>query len=192
MTGLANVVGMRILSSLVGVALVGALLTGCIPSESPVTPSPEPSSTPVFASEEEALAAAEEAYAAYVKLADQIFIEGGIDPDRLASIATGAQLETEIEGFKEVSRLGQRSTGGTVFDGMTLQMLVPDRRSLNAVVTTYVCEDISAVDVLDATGSSVVSPSRPNRVMYELTFDLKSSDSDQLLLSLKEPWDSQC
>ena len=41
------------------------LLTGCSLASPEVAPTPTPSATPVFASEEEALAAAEEAYAAY-------------------------------------------------------------------------------------------------------------------------------
>ena len=44
---------------------VAVLLSGCVPQGPEVTPPPESSTAPIFASDEEALAAATEAYEAY-------------------------------------------------------------------------------------------------------------------------------
>ena len=69
---------MRILPSIALAALVVSLFSGCIPTEPLAdTPAPQPTSTPVFASEEEALAAAVEAYAGYLEMSDLIASEGG-------------------------------------------------------------------------------------------------------------------
>ena len=168
--------------------VVTLMLAGCVPSAPSASPTPEPSTTPVFASEEEALAAAEEAYAVYVALADQIFKEGGADPERLSEVATGTFLEATVEGFRQSQIEGLQSTGGTVFRNATLQMYSPESAPLE-VVSIYVCEDISAVDVVDASGRSVVSPDRPDTTVFQAIFDL-SADGN-LLLSSREVWKNE-
>ncbi|WP_309617830.1 hypothetical protein [Salinibacterium sp.] len=176
---------MRAPTSIAAVALAVLLLSGCVPQQSTNTPTPEPSSTPVFASEEEALAAATAAYAAYVTLSDQIFVEGGKDPERMSSVATGEFLKASVEGFAEVQAKGWVSTGGTVFRGATLQSYseVGGREA----VVIYVCEDISAVDVLDSSKISIVSPDRPNSTTFQATFD-SDGNRPSLFLSSREVW----
>ncbi len=68
---------MRAPTSIALVALAVLLLSGCLPPQTTVTPTPEATAAPVFASDEEALAAATAAYAAYLAMSDQIFAEGG-------------------------------------------------------------------------------------------------------------------
>ncbi|MCU1558747.1 MAG: hypothetical protein JWN09_2742 [Microbacteriaceae bacterium] len=171
------------------VALAAALaLSGCVPSGPLVTPAPEPSSTPIFATEDEALAAATAAYAAYVKMSDQIFMEGGANPERLGSVATGEQLKTNLEGFREAAKKRYRSTGGTAFDKVALQALSVDSPKGAGIVVVYLCEDVTKVDVLDDQGVSVVSATRPNRSGYEATFNWSSTSPTRLLLASKEPW----
>jgi len=174
---------MRIVWSVLGVASVAVLLSGCLPPQPVLAPTPEPTSTPIFASDEEALAAAEAAYGAYVKLSDQIFMEGGVDPERLATVATGTFLAASITSFKTVQSQHLRSSGGTTFDSVDLQKF--DGASADSsVVVVYLCEDVSAVDVTDAGGASVVAPNRPSRTRLVVTFDFAGS----LLVSSREPW----
>jgi hypothetical protein len=164
------------------------LLTGCHP---PTLTKVRgwPGSTPVFASEDEALAAAEEAYGEYVRVADQIFIEGGANPERLAEVATGDFLKASIEGFQTVQREGLRSTGGTTFRDMIVQNYSP--RSDASIISVYVCEDVSNVDVVDATGNSVVALDRPPTALLQVTFDLEARR--RLLLASREAWsDESC
>ncbi|HEY0261136.1 MAG TPA: hypothetical protein VGC18_14930, partial [Lacisediminihabitans sp.] len=146
---------------------------------------PGPSPTPIFATEADALAAATDAYAAYVRVSDQILMDGGADPDRLRAVADGEQLTANVEAFKEAAEKGYRSTGGTTFDSVLLQQV--DQNSKAAVVV-YLCEDVSAVDVVDASNHSVVSPSRPDRVGYEATFSRSSKSAAGLVLIDKQPW----
>lgn len=139
----------------------------------------------MFASEEEALAAAEAAYARLVALADQIFMEGGADAERLETVATGEFLATSLDGFRQVEADGWRSTGGTVFRDLILQSYAP-HGGPSGLITVYVCEDISSVDVVDSTGASVVSPNRPDTTVFQTVFDL--ADDRTLLISSREVW----
>ena len=164
------------------------VLAGCV-GPPVVTPVPTPTATPVFASDEEALAAAEEAYAAYLKLADQVFAEGGVNPERLASVATGEQLAADVAGFDEARREGLRGTGTTEFSELVLQQFDP-RTDVNMVVV-YLCEDVSGTDVIDANGVSTVTPDRPNMVTYQVSFDL-DRPSESLLVADKEVWAQSC
>ena len=78
--------GMRI-RGVLGVATtlaLGLALAACSTGGTPLPPAPSPSVTPVFASDEEALAAAKDAYTAYLKVSDQILVDGGANPDRIA------------------------------------------------------------------------------------------------------------
>ncbi len=173
---------MRVLA-VIGVVL---LLAGCVQTGPEDASTPAPSVTPVFSSEEEALAAAEEAYAAYVRLADQIGQQGGAEPQRLLTVMTAAAAASEIESFERFSTAGWRSVGNTTFDRFTLQAFEPT--SLAGVVSVYVCSDVSNVDVIDATGSSVVSPDRPSRTAFTVEFDAVRSDA-ALVISSKSVWD---
>ncbi|CAN5255274.1 hypothetical protein BH09ACT5_BH09ACT5_10470 [soil metagenome] len=144
--------------------------------------------TPVFASDEEALAAAEAAYRKYTAVSDQIFHEGGNGAQRLSEVATGDLLEVELEGFEQVRKLGYRNTGETAVSAVQLQQYSPSESGEDYVMV-YLCEDVSAVDVLDSTGASVVSATRPARTFFEVSFDYVSG---ALLVSRKEAWDAGC
>lgn len=172
----------------VALVLLAALAaSGCAPD--PTAPhTPAPTSTPLFASDEEALAAAEEAYAAYVTLTDEILASGGMGVERLDSVATGRQLETDTAELEELASLGYRAIGSTAISDFTLQAYDRQSNMGQSVVTAYVCEDVSDVDIVDPSGESVVEPDRPNRVKYALTFDSTDTKSSILLLSSREPW----
>lgn len=176
----------------IGLLLGAALLTGC----STPAPSPDPmlraralspASAPVFASDEEALAAAEAAYARYVEVVDQVFIDGGANPERMEEVATGEYLQVALAGFETVRSAGWRSTGGTVFRDLSLQDYSVGRGTDNQIAV-YVCEDISAVDVIDANGVSVVSPDRPPSTLFAATLD---ASGEEWVLSSHEVWSDQ-
>ena len=176
-------------SAAVAVVLVAALAaTGCAPD--PAAPhTPAPTSTPLFASDEEALAAAEEAYAAYQAVSDAILIDGGTEPERLLAVATEAQYEYEKSGFDE-ARINQlRSTGGSTFDTMTVRERKPDIGDGRLVVSVFFCEDVTAVDILNAGGQSIVDKTRPARFPRIAYFDLVGDEKARLLVSAIEEWE---
>jgi hypothetical protein len=164
------------------------ILAGCTKADPIVTPTPTPSSTPLFASEADALEAATAAYAAYVTLSDKIFSSGGVDADRLKSVATGKQLDANLAGFAEAESLHYRSSGNTTFDTVSVQRFDPGSNGGEPEIVLYLCEDVSQVDVVDGQGISVVSPDRPDRAGYEVAFVTTPSLPRRLVVESKELW----
>jgi len=178
----------------VALVVVAALsVSGCAPPSPAKPPTSSPSSTALFASDEEALAAAEEAYAEYVSVTDQVFQEGGQGVERLAAVARGRQLTEDEAGFEDVSKSGYRSTGHTEFDSTKLQRNSMTKSGV-AEVVVYLCQDISSVDVVDTAGNSVVLESRPDRIRYEVTLvSDANADAPRLFVSNRVPWnESAC
>jgi len=174
---------MRISPLLVTVALLLAL-AGCVPSDPHPSTSPSASATPVFASDAEALAAAEKAYAAYLKVSDQVANDGGKNPERLKSVATGSLLSDDLAGFASFLEKRWHSIGKTDLTKTVLQSADLTHGGEGAVVV-YICEDVAGVDVVDQNGASVVSAERPELQQFQVTFDLVHS---QLTPSAREPW----
>ena len=118
----------------VALVIVAALsVSACAPPAPAEPPKASPSSTALFASDEEALAAAEEAYREYQHVSDAIYIDGGADPERLLEIATQAKYEYEKSGYDKIRALGYHSTGGSTFDGARLWDRA-DRRRLETLL----------------------------------------------------------
>ena len=187
---------MRIIPRLSGAALAVALsvvlsaalmLTSCVPTTTPAGPTPKTSTTPVFANEAEALAAATKAYAAYVKVSDEILADGGNNPERINEVATGSQLTADLSGFASARAERVHSVGSTTFELVVLQKY-NQAQSKSGVVSIYLCEDVSRVDVLNASGISIVTAERPNRVKYQVTFDRSIEHLLEILVSSKNPW----
>lgn len=183
---------MRILAPAAALAIVTTvMLGGCVPSEPSASPTPEPSTTPVFASEEEALAAAEEAYAAYLAVSDAIAQEGGANPERLAELVTAEWLEKEVAVFEQFANSGRRQVGATAAYGMVLQQY--SQSDGVADVITYVCADFSATSFLDSAGVDVTPVDRLATVTLQVGFQSEAGASS-LRVSSSEPWsgDSVC
>ena len=171
--------------------LLGALsLTGCAPEPAPrASETTAPTDAPVFASDEQALAAATEAYAAYLAMSDQILAEGGEDPDRIRAFAAEKLAAIEIKGYANVRLKKLRSVGESRFTDLILQDRSPSGEAGRGIVNTYVCSDISGVDMVNANGDSVVDEARPDFTAFVVAFDLVSRDPVKLLVSSAEVWD---
>ena len=175
-----------------GAALaVVLLLSGCVPTPSRASPPPKPRTTPVFTSEAEALAAATKAYAAYVKVSDEILADGGKNPERIEGVASGAQLKADFSGFESARKAKVHSIGSTAFESVVLQSYDPQQA--DALIAVYLCEDVSNVNVVDDSGNSIVVPSRPDRVKYQVIFDKSNRRALDLLVADKSSWgDGSC
>jgi hypothetical protein len=147
-------------------------------------PVPTPSVTPVFASEEEALAAAGDAYQRFLAVADAVGHSGWRDTSGLSEVARGQALETELKNADDFAAKGWIQVGSAAFDSMTLQQLI-DAGPGSVEVTTYVCLIVDGVDVVNEQGASVVDVDRPARQPFELTVDDLDGD---LKVSRSEPW----
>jgi hypothetical protein len=151
-----------------GFTLAGAGLVSCAgPEGPPVSPGPQPSGTPVFASDEEALAAAEAAYSKYEAAINEVGHGGWKDTDLYLATLAGDALRQELEGADELASRGYVQVGDTTHDTMTLQQ-AQDHGHGTVTLVVYVCSDVSDVDVLNQEGESVVSPERPSRQPLEV------------------------
>jgi hypothetical protein len=182
--GVGTVVGMRIRT--LHAAALGAVvlvLAGCVDSDPLPTLPPTPTSTPVFASEEEALAAAEEAYAAYNDTSNVIAAEGGIGPERIEPFVTPAYLPTELDTYAYYRSNSLRLSGEVVVSRVELQQYVELENAVE--VSVYVCLDVAGTQVLDEAGSDVTPAGRQPVVGLEVVLvgdaagTLKIDRSDQ-------------
>jgi hypothetical protein len=175
----------RTLPLLAAAVLTLATATACSPTPDSIEPTSEPTVTPLFATDDEALAAATEAYANYQEVSDEILIDGGADPERLLEVATQDFLDIQIVGYEQAEAAGLHSTGGSMVDSTSLQFYDSKSTSGKSVVGIYGCTDVSRVDVVDASGASVVSPSRPDRSPFAAVFD---QSTHGLILAKEDPW----
>jgi hypothetical protein len=171
------------------VACAAALLfslAGCAGQPTPQPTSAQPTVAPVFDSDEEALAAATEAYANYLKLSNEIAHDGGNHAERISEVATGEAMETEIRSLEGMRSAGTVGVGDVGFDNFTLQSTDLSSGS----VIAYVCLDVSGADVVDAAGTSVLPPDRVESLPLEIGFIFQTS-LKRLLLERTQVWDGE-
>lgn len=161
-------------------ALVAAAMSGCLPSDPAPVPTLEPTAVPLFASDEEALAAAEETYGKYVAVSDLVAQEGGANPERLADYVTDEWLTKEVEAFEEIAASGVRQIGSTSVSNATLQQVLTD------AVVFYVCSDSSGTVFVNAAGTDVTPVDR--QTLYKLEVTVTGSDGSELRIEGIEPW----
>ena len=165
-------------------AIVAFLLCGCTtPDPAPVPSSAAPTAAPVFASDEEALAAGKNSYAEFQRISDAILADGGEDPERLLSVATRGVYEHELSGFNQIAADGNHGSGSSKFDSVSLQSanLMGGPQSL----VLYLCEDIGGTDIRNSSEKSVVRADRVERWPLQITFDYLDG---KLLLSDESDW----
>jgi len=166
-----------------GAVLVN-LIAGCAsPDDEPTRTAESSSSARAFESDEEALAAATEAFADYQDTSDAILADSGDRPERLLRVATKDVYEIQLEGYEQIAADGFHSVGHSKFDTVSLQ-------SANlfggvGAVVIYLCADISGTDIRDQKNRSVVRAGRLERWPLQLTFDYVDS---RLLLSDQSDW----
>lgn len=168
--------------TLAAVLAATVLLSGCVPqSEPPPEPSPDASVEPVFASDEEALAAAEAAYVEYWRVFDEAFKSGS--PAHLADVADGDALATATESVADFVESGHTQVGFTKVEDV--ELVNHDRQSW---IQIYACVNVSQIDILGSDGNSVVRPGRLDR--FPFIADLVMSESG-LRVTSDELWDGR-
>ena len=186
--GSMRIVNHRLLAGCATALVAAFALAGCVSAPTPTPSTSAATDAPVFASDEEALAAATEAYAAYQAMSDLILAEGGANPDRIRDVASESFAASEIESFNQAMSSGLHSTGLSTFDKVSIQAIANSSVDNIGVVTVYLCSDVSRIDILNSTGVSVVSESRPDRTPFEVTFDIQSTESRGLVVGSRSVW----
>ena len=166
--------------------LIGTfVLAGCVPEIAAETPSPTPTSTPVFASEEEALAAAVAAYENYLRVSDEIAADGGANPERLKDLVTDEWYEKELEVIEMIREAGIYQVGETAYRNVELQQL-DDLGDSVVELTINACADTTATSFLDQSGSNITPATRISLVTNEVVFRIERED--KLVLVRSSPW----
>jgi hypothetical protein len=169
----------------VAAALLLALV-GCVPTGTP-SASPRPTATPVFASDAEALAAAEKAYAAYLKVSAQITAGGGLDPGRIDPLVTTKQASIEHDTYEYFSSNNLHTVGSPTFSHPKLEQMTFDNAG-RADLTFYTCVDATSVRVFNASNSNVTPSNRADRTPLEVTLVSSPSSKSNLLVSESSEW----
>jgi len=161
-------------------------LTGCSPEAAVPSAPPSAEAEPLFASDEEALAAAEAAYAEYLSLTNKILQDGGQGGDAIEPLVSEAVLSDEVEGFDYWQSNGWRSVGGTELVSAILQQV--SQLQSGAEVVAFMCLSYESVDVIDSAGESQVPSDRPPLATYEAV--LVFEDPDSWTLERNEFWET--
>ncbi len=168
---------MRVIPILVS-TVIAVALSGCSTADTHQESQPEASQTALFKSEEEALAAAEQAYSNYLFLNDQITSDGGSNPERISAyVSEGHFLELE-EGYSALAELNAHSGGSTTFDHVSVQKIEGE------TVSVYLCVDVSKNPILSAEGQDMTSESRISRVPLIVLFRI----GETVIIEKSEVW----
>jgi hypothetical protein len=142
----------RAAAAAVGIVLSVAL-AGCTTPEPP-----EPTPAPLFASEEEAFAAAEKTYRAYVDALNQVDLSDPATFEPVYALTTGDANASDRKSLSEF-----HADNVTVTGASEVKLLEPIQYSdKSGEVELAACVDVSTVDLLDADGRSMVDPNRPD------------------------------
>lgn len=171
------------------VALVSVVImlgtSGCFASSPAPAPSTSaaPGASPLFASDEEALAAATEAYAAYLEVADSVGASGGVEVELLAQLVTSAYMENQRASYLSLGTSQIKTQGTSTFQAPRLQAFDSEFNQ----VTIYVCVDVSDVRIIGANGGDVTPPDRPATYPLTVRFATENATS-RLLVDSSESW----
>jgi hypothetical protein len=142
------------------IALSAIGFLGCSPA-----PEPEPTPTPAFASEEEAFAAAEETYRAYIDASNAVDLQDPNTFEAIDAFTTGKYQADERKTLSEMHAEGYLSSGSIVVESFTGSLLRADQS-----VRASACNDVSQTALTDRDGASLVAPDRPARYALSLEF----------------------
>ena len=102
----------------------------------------------------------------YYAVLDKLRADPASDLKPLETVAISAQLKAVQTLVRRQREQGQRQTGTTAISELKVQSVNLDNSAPDAgkvpTVVIDVCWDVSKVDVLDKSGKSIVSPTRPN------------------------------
>lgn len=169
--------------SLILVPLVAVALTACAAQVTPAPTSTEAATEkPLFATDEEALAAAQAAYTHYLEVSDQIARDGGANPERLKGLVSEALYEEQLQGYQEVESKALRAVGSSQFDHFELQ------NNSGSRLQTYVCLRLSGIQVMDSNGADVTPSGRNNDLPLALGW---VTSKGSMILETSEIWTGQ-
>lgn len=172
-------------ATVIGITLAIAGLASCTGPQDPAPPpEPDPSATPVFASDDEALAAAEELYGRYLKAENKLGKGGWKDVSLVEPFVRGDALDSEHDSANDLSANNYHQTGDIKFDSISLQQF-SELGNGGVELTVYLCLDFTSAAVVDHENKPIEVGGRPLRVPLEVGID---NQERQLKIRSSEPW----
>jgi hypothetical protein len=170
-------------------------LSGCVAAPAPsntaepvavATPVPT-EAPPVFASNDEALAAATAAYANYLAAGDGAGAVGSDSWNSYLSLTTNSERTGVVKAREKMKENGWSFTGTTTFDSMVIQSsnAMPDG---SWEIRAYLCLDLSGSGMVNTSGASQINPDRQLRSPMVVVFVAPKEKSHQLLISESPIW----
>ncbi len=157
-------------------ALVMSALVGCSTPTDPAEP------TPSFTSEEQAFAAAEETYRAYVDALNQVDLSDPTTFEPVFALTTGEANAGARKEFSQMHADELTVAGSTAIDiAEPIEFFDVDGQKQ---VQLAVCLNVADVTLVDPQGISVVSPDR--RDVQSMAVTLSEVADGELLISLIE------
>jgi hypothetical protein len=161
-------------------------LAACAPGE-PAAPTPSPTATasdaPIFASDEEALAAAVAAYEAYLDSEQRITGSDEVDVQTIREVVSEDYASELIAEYESIRSSTLRLDGRGRIDSTRLVEYGSDDTS--TWISMYACSDVGEVRVIDASGTDV-TPQRDERV--PVVIDLEQMHGEALLVAGSSKW----
>ncbi|KAA9157523.1 hypothetical protein F6B41_04860 [Microbacterium lushaniae] len=153
----------RVARALAVLAVVAAAATGCVGS-------PEPrETTPTPLTDEQAFAAAEETYRAYVDALNEVDLSDPATFEPVYALTTGDANAEERKSLSRMHADGWTVSGRTLLEGFRGESF--EYSSSTPSVTAFACLDVSEVTVVDATGVPVAGDERPDTYTLEVVLD---------------------
>ncbi|MEZ5111325.1 MAG: hypothetical protein R2732_07505 [Microbacteriaceae bacterium] len=166
---------MRWLLVTASLALAAVATSGCAASAPPEQPAP----APLFASDEEAFAAAEATYRAYEDASNAIDLAAPGTFEAAVDFTVGEFNALEREGFSRLHSEGITKLGETRVVYVKPQQLAKDHSTIELAV----CSDVSALDLIDAKGASTVNPARMDVQPFTVFLERSSSSPTGWLIN---------
>lgn len=138
----------------------------------------------MFASDEEALAAAEAAYRNYIDVSDQIARDGGLNVERLQPFVSVELYQQQVQEYADVVSKGLRAMGSSMFDSFTLESYDATKGEIRA----YACLRTGDIQVLDSSSLDVTPINRNNNLPLQLVFTVSTDLDSRVSISRSDVW----
>ena len=138
----------------------------------------------MFASDEEALAAAEAAYANYISVSDQIARDGGAGAERLQPFVSDDLYEQQRQDYEGVLAKALRTTGASTFDSFRFESY----DALSGDVRAYVCLRTGGIMVLNLASENVTPVGRNNDLPLQIVFRPGANQETAIVVAGSDVW----
>ena len=139
----------------------------------------EPTPTPGFASEEEAFAAAEETYRAYVDALNEVDLS---DPATFEAVYGWTTGDANAEARKTFTQM--HADSWTVAGTSVASVVEPSPVDGESdVIELAICLDVSDVSLVNAEGNSMVSTERPDVQSMLITLETSTATSTGMAIN---------